>query len=272
MRRQRRRRRAQRVRAAHHRGGARATGGHDQRQPPDGRDRARRVRGRDPASRHATAVPDRRSRRRGRREHPPPAPLSRPATRAHAEEPARPRRRQCRGARRDGASGVRRGRDTDAGAVDARGCPRVPRAVAQGARFVLRAAAVAAAVQAAADGRRCRPLLPDGSLSARRGPPRRPPVRVHAARHGDELRRPGRRARRRQRGGPRRRRGSDGGAAAGDRADHLARCDEPVRRRQARPALRDGTRRADTGFRHHRVQGVRRRVVDQGHPCARRRR
>ena len=103
------------------------------------------------------------------------------------------------------APGLRRGRDADARAVDSGGRPRVPRAVAQGAGVVLRPAAVAAAVQAAVDGRRCRSLLPDGPVPARRGPARRPPVRVHAARHGDELRRPGRRPRRRQRGGARRR-------------------------------------------------------------------
>ena len=89
----------------------------------------------------------------------------------------------------------------------ARGRPRVPRAVAQGARLVLRPAAAPAAVQAAADGGRHRPLLPDRPLPARRGPARRPPVRVHAARRRDELRRPGRRARRHQRGRARRRRG-----------------------------------------------------------------
>ena len=98
--------------------------------------------------------------------------------------------------RGDGAPGLRRGRDADAHAVDARGRPRVPRAVAPAARLVLRAAAEPAAVQAAADGRRRRPLLPDRPLPARRGPARRPPVRVHAARRRDELRRPGRRARR----------------------------------------------------------------------------
>ena len=45
-------------------------------------------------------------------------------------------------------------------------------------------------VQAAADGRRHRPLLPDRPLPARRGPARRPPVRVHAARRRGQLRRP----------------------------------------------------------------------------------
>ena len=214
VRRRRRRRRAQRVRRAHHR-----------RRPG----RARRARS-TPAlptgeieigdcevevlrEADAAAVPDRRPGRRRRREHPPAVPLPRPASGADAEEPAGPVGDQRRGAQRDGAPGLRRGRDADARAVDARGRPRVPRAVAQGARLVLRAAAVAAAVQAAADGRRRRPLLPDRPLPARRGPARRSSVRVHAARHGDELRRPGRRARRRQRGRARRRRGGDGGAA-----------------------------------------------------------
>ena len=79
---------------------------------------------------------------------------------------------------------------------DARGRPRVPRAVAPGARQLLRAAAVAAALQAAADGRRLRSLLPDRPLPPRRGPARRPAVRVHAARRRGELRHPGRGARR----------------------------------------------------------------------------
>ena len=50
------------------------------------------------------------------------------------------------------------------------------------AGHVLRAAAVAAAVQAAADGRRLRPLLPDHQVLPRRGPARRPPAGVHADR------------------------------------------------------------------------------------------
>ena len=52
--------------------------------------RDRRLRGRDPAGRDAAAVPDRRAGRRRRREHPPAVPLSRPAPRADAEEPADP--------------------------------------------------------------------------------------------------------------------------------------------------------------------------------------
>ena len=55
----------------------------------------------------------------------------------------------------------------------------------------LRPAAEPAAAQAAADGRRHRPLLPDRPLLPRRGPARRPPARVHPARPRDELRRRG---------------------------------------------------------------------------------
>ena len=61
--------------------------------------------------------------------------------------------------------------------------------------IVLRAAAVAAAVQAAADDRRLRALLPDRPLLPRRGPARRPPARVHPARRRDVVRRRGRRHR-----------------------------------------------------------------------------
>ena len=57
---------------------------------------------------------------------------------------------------------------------------------------LLRAAPVAAAAQAAADGRRAGALLPDRALLPRRGPARRPPARVHPARHRGLLRRGGR--------------------------------------------------------------------------------
>jgi aspartyl-tRNA synthetase len=59
---------------------------------------------------------------------------------------------------------------------------RLPGAQPRARRHVLRAAAVAAAVQAAADGGRLRPLLPDHQVLPRRGPARRPPARVHADR------------------------------------------------------------------------------------------
>ena len=67
--------------------------------------------------------------------------------------------------------------------------------VAPAARLVLRAAAVAADLQAAADDRRPRALLPDRALLPRRGPARRPPARVHAARPRDVVRHRGGRAR-----------------------------------------------------------------------------
>ena len=73
----------------------------------------------------------------------------------------------------------------------------VPGAAAAGQ--LVRPAAVAAAVQAAADGRRHGALLPDRALLPRRGLPRRPAAGVHPARHRDVLRRPGRRHRARPR-------------------------------------------------------------------------
>ncbi len=66
----------------------------------------------------------------------------------------------------------------------------VPVAPATG--VLVRAAAVAPAVQAAADDERLRALLPDRPLLPRRGPARRPPARVHAARPRDGLRHRGR--------------------------------------------------------------------------------
>ncbi len=68
---------------------------------------------------------------------------------------------------------------------------------------LLRAAAVAAALQAAPDDRRLRALLPDRPLLPRRGPARRPPARLHPARHRDVVRR-GRGRDRRQRADARR--------------------------------------------------------------------
>ncbi len=72
-----------------------------------------------------------------------------------------------------------------ADAQHARGCARLPGAQPRARRAVLRAAAKPAAVQAAADGGRLRPLLPDHQVLPRRGPARRSPARVHADRHRD---------------------------------------------------------------------------------------
>ena len=130
---------------------------------------------------------------------PAPAPIPRPAARADATQPAGAGRGEPRDARGDASARLRRSRDADADRVDPGRRARLRRAVASAARLVLRAAAEPAAVQAAAHGRRPRPLLPDRAVPPRRRSSRRPPVRVHAARPRDELRRPGRRARPRPR-------------------------------------------------------------------------
>ena len=103
--------------------------------------------------------------------------------------PAQPRwsRRSARSTTRTASSRSRRRPDQ----VHARGRARLHRPVAPPAGQRLRAAAEPAAAQAAADGRRHRPLLPDRPLLPRRGPARRPPARVHPARPRDELRRRG---------------------------------------------------------------------------------
>ena len=165
------------------------------------RGRARRVRGRGPQHGRAAAVPRRRAGRH-RRDRPPAPPLRRPAPRPHAAQPAGPGDGQQRHPPLDGGPGLRRDRDADAHRVDARGRPRLRRAVAPAPRPLLRPAAEPAAVQAALHGRRHRPLLPDRPLPARRGPAGRPPVRVHAARRRGQLRRPGRGAGLRLRGHP----------------------------------------------------------------------
>ena len=132
------------------------------------------------------------------------------------------------------------------------------------AGLLVRAAAVAPAVQAAADDGRARALLPDPALLSRRGLPRRPPARVHPARRGDGLRRGGGRARAgrpaaRARAGAGRDRG---GAAAG--APALRRGDAALRLRPPRPPARGGDRGPDRGVPRLGLQGVRRRGGERG--------
>ena len=114
------------------------------------------------------------------------------------------------------------------------GRPRLPRPQPPPAGLLLRAAAVAAALQAAADGRRLRALLPDRPLLPRRGPARRPPARVHPARHRDVLRR---------------RRGRDRGqrAAAGARLRARRRADGRAADAAASPTTRRWPASAPTG-------------------------
>jgi hypothetical protein len=93
--------------------------------------------------------------------------------RCHAPDPRRSR--------------VPRRGDPDPGRLHPGGRPRHPGAEPAPAGSLLRPAAVAAAVQAVADDRRGRAVLPDRPLLPRRGLPRRPPARVHPARHRGRL-------------------------------------------------------------------------------------
>ena len=155
-------------------------------------------------------------------------------------------------------------------APDPGGLPGVLRPGASAPRQLLRPAPESPAGQAAPHGGRLRPLLPDRSLPARRGPSGRPPIRVHPAGHGVFVRQPGRRHGLRHRSGARCRRGGDGGATAADRAHHVGRRPRPFRHRQARPALRHGADRPHPGLRGHRGQSL--LVADgQGHRRPRRR-
>ena len=157
------------------------------------RDRAPGERGHDPQRVEDAAVLHQRPGRAGRRGAAPQVPLSRHPPRADgqpADPPEPPRPGDPRGPPRQR---LRRDRDAEPHQVDARRRARLHRPVAAPARERLRAAAEPAAAQAAADGRRHRPLLPDRPLLPRRGPPRRPPAGVHPARPRDELRRRGRR-------------------------------------------------------------------------------
>ena len=79
--------------------------------------------------------------------------------------------------------------------VHAGGRPGLPGPGAAAAGQLVRAAAVPAAVQAAAHGRRARAVLPDRPLLPGRGLPRRPAAGVHPARRRAELPVAGRRAR-----------------------------------------------------------------------------
>ncbi len=155
----------QRVGPAGRRNGAAPAGGDGQRRVAHRGGRGRRSFGRGAQRVGAAALPARRPGRR-RRGAAVAAPLSRPAARADAAQPPAARRRQPRAAGDDARAGFRRGRDAAADRVDTGRCARFRRPVAAAARFVLRAAPESAAVQAAADGRRPRPLLPDRALLA----------------------------------------------------------------------------------------------------------
>ena len=176
----------------HGRGDRRAAAArHREHEAADRRHRAPGDRRRDPVRGEDPAVLHQRARRDRRREPAPQVPLPRHPPRADAAAPDAAQPDGPGHPRGPPRQRLRRGRDADADQEHARGRPRLHRAVAAPAGDRLRPAAEPAAAQAAADGRRHRPLHPDRPLLPRRGPARRPPARVHPARPRDELRRRG---------------------------------------------------------------------------------
>src|SRR5205807_9269685 len=108
---------------------------------------------------------------------PPGSAPSRDAGQPHAAPPA-----AAAGAPYAVRSGVSRDRDPGAHQADAGGCARLLGAIAGAPGGVLRVAAVAPNLQAAAHGVRLRPLLPTGALLPGRGSAQRPATRVHSDR------------------------------------------------------------------------------------------
>ena len=153
------------------------------REPEARHRRGRGPRARDPAAERSedAAVPDRGRRPGvGRRAPQVPLPRSAPAAPAVQHGAAAPRvDRDPEILRRQRLLGDR---DADPGQVDAGRRARLPGAEPRPPGRVLRAAAVAADLQADPDDRRHRPLLPDRALLPRRGSARRPAARVHPGR------------------------------------------------------------------------------------------
>ena len=89
---------------------------------------------------------------------------------------------------RSRCAGLLGNRDADPDEVDAGRRARLPGAEPRAPRRILRAAAIAAALQADPDDWRHGPLLPDRPLLPRRGSPGRSAARVHAARPRDVVR------------------------------------------------------------------------------------
>ena len=167
-----------------HRGGRRGAAAprrHGQRRPGHRRDRAGRDGDRGAVGLRPAAVRDRRHGRRTRGVAPD---LSLPgsALRRHAAQPGPAQRRHRRGARGARRPALPGGGDPHHDALHPGGRARLHRAVPSVPRELLRAAAVAADLQAAPDGQRAGPLLPDCPLLPGRGHARRPPAGVHADR------------------------------------------------------------------------------------------
>ena len=126
------------------------------------------------------AIEDDSRRRRGDAAQVPLPRSAPPGGAAEPDLPPSPRRHRAQLSRR---AGLRRGRDADADAQHAGGGARLPGAEPRQPRQLLRAAAVAAALQADPHGGRLRPLLSDRQVLPRRGPARRPAAGVHPDRH-----------------------------------------------------------------------------------------
>ena len=230
-------------------------GRHGEREPELRPGRTARLEARDPEPVGDAAVLPRRGRGRGT---PAQASLHRPAPRRDAGAPAPPPRDHARDARVPRRPPLRRHRDADADQGDARGRARLPGALAHAPRQVLRAAAVAADLQAAPDDGRLRPLLPDRALLPRRGPARRPPAGIHAARRRDLL--PRAVAGDGAHGGPHPPRvlaRAEGAAAGPVPAADLCRGHAPLRFGQAGPARAARARRRRRPRARVGVQGVR---------------
>ncbi len=166
--------------------------------------------------------------------------------RVTARDPRVPRRR-----------GLPRRRDARSDPLDPGGRPRLPRPQPHPAGLLLRPAPVAAALQADADDRRLRALLPDRPLLPGRGPARRSPARLHPARRRALLRRRRRRDRgQRTAAGPRLRAGRRPHPGPADAAAALRRGDLPLRQRPPRHPLRPRARRPGRRAGRDRVQGL----------------
>ena len=174
-----------------------------------------------------------RGRERGRA---PEVPLRRPAPAAHAAQHHPALEDLVRGARVPVRAGLPRNRDALHDALHAGGRARLPGAQPRAAGHLLRPAAVAADLQAAADGERLREVLPDRALLPRRGPARRPPAGIHADRPGDVVPAAGAHLRGDRAAGAARLRGGGLRGAGAVPAPHLRRGHAQLRHRQARPA------------------------------------
>ena len=140
---------------------------------------------RDRLALRAAAVPARRGERR--RDAADPLPLARPAAAEDAAQHPHARAGGLDHPLGDGGCRLRRHRDADPRQADSGGRSRLRRPDAASARQLLRAAAVAADLQAAARDLRVRALLPDRSLLPGRGSARRPAPGADAARCRDGL-------------------------------------------------------------------------------------